>query len=225
MYHPCSHHLSLGIQWNNLALLCSFCQFLKFLGCESGMYSGKELIKSAWVLWVFGGKLNLASSLYVVQSLSRVQLKPHEVQHARLPCLTISWYGLLMLWTLSSRFLSSFSVCNYWRWHQVFSLHEVHHHLGCFFRHSSWLMGPLWVSPSLVRLLRKTRAQEVPQWNLVWPFCPRPIFSKPLAMFDGRWHLRRGKGVSQMWCRAGGVRKVVLVMGTQEKPRCVGIHQ
>ena len=110
MYHPCSHHLSLGIQWNNLALLCSFCQFLKFLGCESGMYSGKELIKSAWVLWVFDGKLNLASSLYVVQSLSRVQLKPHEVQHARLPCLTISWYGLLMLWTLSSRFLSSFSV-------------------------------------------------------------------------------------------------------------------
>ena len=45
------------------------------------MYSGKELINSAWVLWVFGGKLNLASSLYVVEPLSRVQLTPHEVQH------------------------------------------------------------------------------------------------------------------------------------------------
>ena len=96
------------------------------------MYSGKELINSAWVLWVFGGKLNLASSFLccsVTQSCPT--LKPHEVQDTRLPCLTISWYGLLTLWMLSSRFLSSFSVIND-SWHWVFSLREVHQHLGCF---------------------------------------------------------------------------------------------
>ena len=95
------------------------------------MYSGKELINSARVLWVFSGKLNLASSsLCCSVTQSCLTLKPLEVQHSRLPCLTISWYGFLR----SERFLqgschlSLFVIID--SWHQVFPLCEVHHHLG-----------------------------------------------------------------------------------------------